>query len=556
MNHLMSQSSQSHPLPGLCRVLDPGSRHMHWPLYDTAGNRALESLGSASCPEDHSLMQRAGLAVARLARAVAPHARQVWVLAGPGNNGGDGFEAARQLRLQTGLKVHISWLGVEDRLPPDARAALHRAQAAGIPIHPHCLPPEGFCQHDLSIDALLGHGLNRPPDGMLAHGMMALNAAPAPILAVDIPSGLRADSGTLTESGLGVQARWTLALLGLTPGLFTAHGRDLCGDIWWDRLGMDVEQIAPAAWLASTTWLRQRWPVRRHAQHKGSFGDVWVVGGSAGMSGAVRLAGLAALKGGAGRVHLTSTSMAPANTPTGLESAPPELMTRPLEQLIKAPHLLHHATVVAGCGGGEEIGQVLAVLLETAPRLILDADALNAVAREGRLQDALRERHQHDMATVLTPHPLEAARLLGGWDTHEVQADRIHAATRLAHELNCVVALKGSGSIVTTPGHLAMLHAVGNVSLATPGSGDVLAGFMGGLWSQLAHLEPQAAHIDSARQAAHTAVHWHGLSAEHLSPQGEVLLANTLARELISPPFDGPAPSSHPQSPPCGHAGR
>ncbi|MEX8498008.1 MAG: NAD(P)H-hydrate dehydratase [Leptothrix ochracea] len=517
-----------HPL-GLCRVLGPNSqRATHWPLYDTAGNRALESLGSASWPEESSLMQRAGMAVARLARAVAPHAQQVWVLAGPGNNGGDGFEAARQLRLHAGLNVHVSWLGTEDPLPPDARAALHRAQASGVSIDNRCMPPNGFSQRDLSIDALLGRGLNRTPDGMLAHGITAFNAAPAPILAVDLPSGLRADSGTLTESGLGIQARWTLALLGLAPGLFTAHGRDLCGEIWWDSLGMDVEQIAPTAWLASTAQLRQRWPVRCHAQHKGSFGDVWVVGGAPGMSGAAHLAGLAALQGGAGRVHLTSLA----------ETAVKELMTRPLEHLLKNPRLLHHATVVAGCGGGDDIEHVLPVLLETAPRLVLDADALNAVARDASLRHALKERHQHDMATILTPHPLEAARLLGGWETHEVQADRINAATHLAHALNCVVVLKGSGSIVTTPGHLAMLHPVGNVSLATPGSGDVLAGFLGGLWSQLAHLEPQAAHIDSARQAAHTAVHWHGLSAERLSPRGEVLRAETLARQLIVPPFD------------------
>jgi hydroxyethylthiazole kinase-like uncharacterized protein yjeF len=504
-------------------------------LYDTAGNRALESLGSASWPEN-ALMQRAGSAVARLARAVAPHARQIWVLAGPGNNGGDGFEAARQLQEQSNLRVHISWMGAEDRLPPDARTALHRAHAAGLAIHSHYLPPDGFCRTDLSIDALLGRGLNRSPDGALAQGIAALNAAPAPVLAVDIPSGLKADSGTLTESGLGVQARWTLALLGLAPGLFTAHGRDLCGEIWWDTLGMDVQQIAPTAWLASTAMLRERWPARRHAQHKGSFGDVWVVGGAEGMSGAARLAGLAALQGGAGRVRITTLT----------EMAVPELMTTPLDHLLKNPRLLHHATVVAGCGGGQDIHHILPILLETAPRLILDADALNAVARDDALRHALKERHQHDMATILTPHPLEAARLLGGWETHDVQANRIDAATRLAHALNCVVVLKGSGSIVTTPGHLAMLHPVGNVSLATPGSGDVLAGFMGGLWSQLAHLEPQAAHIDSARQAAHTAVHWHGLSAERLSPRGEVLRAETLARQLILPPFDLNAPHRAP----------
>ncbi len=220
-------------------------------MHDTAGNRALESLGNSTLADsgNYGLMQRAGASVARLARAVAPHARQVWILAGPGNNGGDGFEAALTL-MRAGLDVRIGWIGSEERLPADARQALQRARDAGVPIEPNCRIPESLGRHDLVIDALLGRGLNRSPDGLLAHAITTLRQSPAPILAVDIPSGLRADSGTLTESGLCVQARWTLALLGLAPGLFTVHGRDVSGEIWWDDLGIDVQRIAPTAWLA------------------------------------------------------------------------------------------------------------------------------------------------------------------------------------------------------------------------------------------------------------------------------------------------------------------
>lgn len=511
-------------------VLGSGApRLTHWPMHDTAGNRALESLGNSTLDEggDSGLMQRAGTSVARLARALAPHARQVWILAGPGNNGGDGFEAAVTLK-RIGLDVQIGWIGSEERLPADARHALHRAREAGVPIEPNCRIPETLSPHDLVIDALLGRGLNRSPDGQLAHAITTLRQSPAPILSVDIPSGLRADSGTLTESGLCVQARWTLALLGLAPGLFTVHGRDVAGEIWWDDLGIDVQRIAPTAWLASTAVLLGQWPGRRHAQHKGSFGDVWVIGGASGMSGAIHLAGRGALRGGAGRVRLVPL----ANEPQ--PSSSPELMVTPLAVLLDNPSPLHRATVVAGCGGGAAIAQVLPVLCEIAPRLILDADALNALAHEPALRDALRARHAQALSTILTPHPLEAARLLGD-PVEEVQAHRLESAARLARELGCVVALKGSGTVVASPGQLPMMHAVGNVALASPGSGDVLAGYLGGLWSQLALSGSSLSSPDTARQAAHTAVHWHGLHAEALCPAGQVLGAAELADALDLP---------------------
>lgn len=518
------------PAPFPRPVLGPDApRLTHWPMHDTAGNRALESLGNSTLADsgNYGLMQRAGASVARLARAVAPHARQVWILAGPGNNGGDGFEAALTL-MRAGLDVRIGWIGSEERLPADARQALQRARDAGVPIEPNCRIPESLGRHDLVIDALLGRGLNRSPDGLLAHAITTLRQSPAPILAVDIPSGLRADSGTLTESGLCVQARWTLALLGLAPGLFTVHGRDVSGEIWWDDLGIDVQRIAPTAWLASTAVLLGQWPARRHVQHKGSFGDVWVVGGAAGMGGATRLAGKAALRGGAGRVRLVRLDS---------ESDPiasPELMSTSLPELLDNPSPLHRATVVAGCGGGSDIDRVLPVLCEVAPRLILDADALNALARDPALRDALRARHAHALSTILTPHPLEAARLLGD-SVEEVQSHRLESAARLARELGCVVALKGSGTVVASPDQLPMMHAVGNVALAAPGSGDVLAGYLGGLWSQLALSGPALSSPDTARQATHTAVHWHGLRAEALCPAGQVLGAAELAEALDLP---------------------
>ncbi len=497
-----------------------------WPLLNSAAAQRLEQNEAAQLPP-HTLMQRAGLAVARLALALAPHAQRIWIVAGRGNNGGDGFEAAVHLH-QAGRKVQVDALDSPSPLPPDAQASLDKALAAGIPVrwvNTWTAPPDT----ELVIDALLGRGLTQVARGPAREAIAAMRACTAPILAVDLPSGLPADTGCCPDPEGVVEATWTLALLSLSPGTFTGDGRSQCGALWWDDLGVTPPTTDIAAhWAGASVWAPHR-PTSPHRLHKGSRGDVWVVGGAPGMTGAVWLAARRALHCGAGRVYVHP--LAP-NLAQG-HNDQPELMVRPDWD----PSALTQATVVAGCGGGQLIETRLPDLLEHAPRLVLDADALNALARRpDRGQTALRKRRERGAGTVLTPHPLEAARLLG-WDVAEVQADRLRTARSLADLTGTVVVLKGSGTVIARPGASPWINPTGNAALATPGSGDVLAGWIGALWSRLTTQgarsstpgTPTTSAEDETTWAVGMAVFDHGACAEHLRPSGEVLPAGELA---------------------------
>lgn len=493
--------------------------HLQHPLFDTAATRHIEQRAQAALPP-HTLMRRAGLAVARLSLALAPHARTVWLACGPGNNGGDGLEAAAQLK-QLGKRAVVTWLGDEATAPGDARASLQRAREAGVEFSADA--PAGLTAHDLFVDALLGIGQTRAPEGRMAHLMWALGQTAAPVLAVDLPSGLGADTGQITTNSIAKEHYWTrvnglfhakntLTLLTLKPGLFTGHGRDAAGQVWFDNLGVDPGPETPTAWLqgepAAHTW--------RHASHKGIHGDVAVIGGEGltaggmGMSGAAVLAATAALHGGAGRVLLCPLD--PALTAIPLQ---PELMLRRFEALD-----LGTLTVVCGCGGGDAVRPLLPAVLSRAARLVLDADALNATATDAQLQTLLRHRASRGMGTVLTPHPLEAARLLGG-TTADVQVNRLAAAQQLADATACTVVLKGSGSVIATPGAVLRVNPTGNGRLGVAGTGDVLAGFVGARWARGL----------SAMDAAAGAVWLHGAAADAWR-HDESLTAAALAARL------------------------
>ena len=476
-------------------------------LFDIAATRRIEQTATAALPP-HTLMRRAGLAVARLAMALAPHARTVWIACGPGNNGGDGLEAAAQLR-QRGFTPVVTWLGDEARLPPDARASLARARAAGVAFAP--APPDAW---DLGLDALLGIGAARAAQGVMGDWLRRLHAAPAPVLSVDTPTGLNADTGHLaadstapTAGRAGAAPRFCLSLLTLKPGLFTADGRDAAGSVWFDALDCDAAGETPVACLAGAPVSR----ARPHASNKGSYGDVAVIGGAPGMGGAVLLAASAALHGGAGRVHVVPLD----DGMPRLDPVLPELMFRTLGTIV-----LEASTVVCGCGGGDAVAAVLPDVLAKARRAVLDADALNAIAADTTLQRALQARGAREQPTVLTPHPLEAARLLGT-DAGQIQAGRLDAARQLAHRFGCTVVLKGSGTVVAEPGRCPAINPTGNARLATAGTGDVLAGMIG---ARLA-----AGH--SAWEAAGAAVYAHGLAADRW-PQDRPLTAGGLARAV------------------------
>ncbi len=256
------------------RKITPGP--CHW-LHNVALTRHIEDIAQSVLPPN-TLMQRAGLAVAKLALATAPHAQRIWLACGPGNNGGDGLEAAVQL-LRLGKTPVVSWLGHPGNLPPDSTMAYQRAIRAGI-----CFVNEPEGDFDLCIDALLGIGA-RPtePQGRMADWMQRLNGTATPVLAVDSPSGLNADTGATTQ--LHVRASHTLSLLTLKPGLFTAHGRDAAGSVWLDDLGVQLDTRTDMAASASLLPCPPV-PTRLHGSHKGTYGDVAIVGGAPGMTGA------------------------------------------------------------------------------------------------------------------------------------------------------------------------------------------------------------------------------------------------------------------------------
>ncbi len=446
------------------------------PLFDTAASRAIEAQ-AAKVLAPHTLMQRAGLSIARLACAIAPHARTVWLACGPGNNGGDGLEAAMQLRMW-GREPVVTWLGDVASCPEDSKASWQRARDAGVQFAD--TPPARW---DVAVDALLGIGASRAPGGVMLEWLQRMHESSAPVLCVDLPSGLNADSGesntinsiaNYTDS-FPANSRfhskiYTLSLLTLKPGLFTAQGRDACGQIWFDDLGI-AHAHSPVAHLLGQGEMQM--PPRLHASHKGSYGDVAVIGGAAGMQGAALLAARAALHAGAGRVFV---ALLGGGLQVDLQQ--PELMLRDVASLDLAGK-----TVVCGCGGGQEVRKVLARVISGSDKLVLDADALNAIAQDASLQTLLTNRAGKQQPTILTPHPLEAARLLGN-SAAQVQADRLQAAKTLVDRFACTVILKGSGSIIASPDEPPCINPTGDARLATAGTGDVLAGICGAFLAQ------------------------------------------------------------------------
>jgi ADP-dependent NAD(P)H-hydrate dehydratase / NAD(P)H-hydrate epimerase len=507
-----------------------------WPLHSIAATRAIEQAAAAQLAPN-TLMQRAGLAVARLACALAPYARTIWVACGPGNNGGDGLEAALHLK-RWGHHPVVTLCGDPAQLPADAAAALARARAAGVVIAAQ--PP---AQCDLAIDALLGIGSTRPLASPLHEWLLHLHASAGVVLSVDVPSGLNADTGCYADPHFAadliaaragftwVSSLFCLNLLTIKPGVFTAQGKDIAGQVWWD--GLDVRPSAlissqpnaldtatsialtPTSLSAPTATLlgadRVSPPLRPHASHKGSYGDVAVIGGAPGMTGAALLAARAALHAGAGRVFVALLDGGSMQ----VDSAQPELMFRQPSDIA-----LRDTTVVCGCGGGDTVRSVLPRVLSSAQRLVLDADALNAIAADTNLQRLLvarAARGAEGAATVITPHPLEAARQLG-CSAAQVQADRLQAAQQLADKFACTVVLKGAGSIIATPGLLTCINPTGNAKLAAAGTGDVLAGMVGAAL---------AIGLLNSHAAACTAVYHHGLAA-NLWPAEHNLTASTL----------------------------
>ena len=473
---------------GLCREV-PYSLQLH----NRASIRSIET-AAISGLEPHTLMQTAGMEVAALALACFPHASTYWIACGTGNNAGDGFTAARFLR-QWGKNPVVTMLSNDRALPIDAEHALRLAIHAGVSVEEN--PPQSF---DVCIDALYGIGKQKDFSPQCRDWIAAINHSGKPVLAVDVPTGLNSDTGAIDS--LCVKADLTLSLLTLKPGLFTAKGRDVSGDIWFNHLGV-AHEVAPCAEINHARPILPR----LHDTHKGNFGDVGVIGGAKGMSGAALLAANAALHGGAGRIFLALLDKVIPNF------ARPELMCREVDQLP-----IEQLTVVAGCGGANDITLHLPAIIARSKKLVLDADALNAIARNPGLQQQLMSRSPE--TTALTPHPLEAARLLNT-DTTTIQSDRLEYAQRLANQFQCTVVLKGSGTIIAAPGEIPRINATGDAKLATGGTGDVLAGLLGAYFT----------NAPSAFDASCAAVYRHGLVANQWA-EGRTLTPLDLSERL------------------------
>lgn len=481
-------------------------------LYRIEQIRALEQQAQAA--SSTPLMELAGAAAADWVRTHFPASAPVLCLAGQGNNGGDALVLARLLR-ESGYPVSVVLLGDAASLPPDAARAHRQWIDAGGECQTQ-LPPAGHWR--LIVDGLFGIGLARPLADRWHSAVEWINAQPAPVLALDIPSGLHAETGEVL--GAAVVAKWTVSFIGNKPGLLTNQGPDHAGEVMVAPLVNIEPHVVAAGRSLSGQDVAQLLPARRKNSHKGTFGSVGVIGGAAGMVGAALLAGRAALKLGAGRVTL---GLLDPDAPR-VDMQQPELMLRAAEDLF---YLDHITAFVVGPGLGKSADAVhcLEMAIGRPLPLVLDADALNLIADKPELADKLARR---SAPTALTPHPAEAARLLG-LSTAEVQADRINRTELLAHRFNCAVVLKGCGSIIAGPSGEFCINTSGNPGLASAGQGDVLAGIAAAMLAQ---------GLD-ALQALQMAVYLHGAAADKLVGDGigpvgltasEVIVA---AREVL-----------------------
>jgi len=484
-------------------------------IYSAAQVRALDAweIEKRRVP-GYTLMTRAAEGALKLLRARWPQTRRVAVVCGAGNNAGDGYVLAR-LAQASGLDTLVLAATPPDRLTGDARRAQEEWLAAGGHAHPFAA--DALPGSDVIVDGLLGIGF-RPPLRPETLGVIrAINAARRPVLALDVPSGVDADSGAVLEEA--VRADLTLSFVGLKSGLFLGAGPEHAGVVLLDDLGVVAPaqpQFAPLMRRIDEADIAAALPRRAREAHKGSSGRVLVIGGGLGMPGAIRMAGIAALRVGAGLVTVAGS---PENL-TAVTTAHPELIYLSAGSANVPEEALHAASVVAigpGLGTGEWAQRLFAQFLRLARGpAVLDADALNLLAREPA-------RLRADW--ILTPHPGEAARLLGV-ATPDVQADRLAAVRELHSKYGAVCVLKGAGSLVASGiDGAAELHICdrGNPGMATAGMGDVLTGVIAGLRAQIA---------DSAL-ATRVAVLVHALAGDSAAQGGQRgLIASDVVAEL------------------------
>jgi ADP-dependent NAD(P)H-hydrate dehydratase / NAD(P)H-hydrate epimerase len=497
------------------RICHYDSRMDHLPeaLYRATDTRAADQRAASEYGlAGGVLMERAGSAAFALLRERFPRARRIAVVCGPGNNGGDGYVLAR-LAKEAGLAVVVLSPADTAGLKGDAASACAAWHKTGGTVQVVSAGHPQAC--DVIVDALFGTGLERPLEGEWRAAIESMNASGRPVFAIDIPSGLHADSGRVL--GTAVRAVLTLSFIGLKAGLFTGQGREHSGLILFDDLGVPdavFTGITPLARRITQRNLHGLLAARARHAHKGEVGRVLVVGGQPGMPGAVRLAGEGAYRAGAGLVVLATH---PAHA-ASIGVARPELIAYGVNDAPAIQPLFagaHALAVGPGLGQGEWGRGLWQAVLAVGRPLVVDADALNLLATQPTSR----------ADWVLTPHPGEAARLLGV-SVAEIQSDRFAAACAIAQRYGGVCVLKGNGTVITAHSEASIwLCDRGNPGLATGGSGDVLTGVIAALLAQgLAPIE-----------AARLGVWVHASAGDRVAASGE---RGILASDLLTPVRD------------------
>ena len=467
-------------------------------LYSAEESRLLDQIAIQKFGiPGYTLMSRAGQAVFDLLQTEFTLAKRILVCCGAGNNAGDGYVVAR-LAQKAGYDVTLVSLIEPDKLKGDAQKAYQEWKSLGyLPVE---FEAELLDTTDVVIDALLGTGLERDVEGEWKELINQVNAAAVPVIAVDIPSGLNADTGNVM--GVSIKAEYTVSFIGLKKGLFTHQAREYCGQIIFYDLQVPAtvyEQVGASAqlldWQDLQSWLQPRSAV----SHKGHHGHVLIVGGNYSMAGAARMAGEAALRAGAGLVSVVTR---PEHV-SSMVSARPELMVHGSENGVIPKSLLSKVNAIAigpGLGTDDWARRLLSCVLASKQPKVVDADALNLLSDEAIQRDDW----------VLTPHPGEAARLLEE-EASTIQQSRFTAVDMLQQKYGGSVVLKGAGSLVKSAEGLIGVCPYGNPGMASAGMGDVLTGVIAALIAQ----------GYSPDRAAPLGVVIHALAGDQVAAEGE-----------------------------------
>jgi hydroxyethylthiazole kinase-like uncharacterized protein yjeF len=481
-------------------------------LYSAAQVRALDAyaIDTLGVP-GYTLMKRAGEAALRYLRSRWPTAYRITIVCGSGNNGGDGYVLARFAQA-AGLTVSVLAAAPRSALKGDALQAYDDYATSGGRAQEFSAAK--LSEGELVVDAVLGTGLRSAPREGLVPLIQAINSCGRPVFALDVPSGLDCDRGV--AQGAAVRADCTVTFVGLKTGLFIGDGPEYAGTVYFD----DLEVVAPQSSAFTPRLERildaeilQALPRRARGAHKGDFGRVLIVGSGVGMPGAVRLAGEACLRVGAG---LVTVAVAPENV-GAIASGRPELICLPLAEPEDLSEAIERAEVIAigpGLGRSAWARRALDHVLDSNKPLVVDADALNLIAEGGR--PVARDNW------ILTPHPGEAARLIGG-NTDAIQGDRLASLSQLVERYGGTVVLKGAGTLVGAPGRTPGVCERGNPGMASAGMGDVLTGAVAGILAQ----------CKNPWLSARVGVLVHAMAGDAVARTGERgLLASDVAREL------------------------